>query len=47
MVAALEASGVLERPPPARVPSARLRRLARVCGIDLAASAPLGAPSVA
>lgn len=46
MVAALEASGILERPPLARILPLRLRSLARVCGIDLAIAMPLGAPSV-
>lgn len=46
MVAALEASGILERPSPARIPSSRLRCLSHVFGIDLATAMPLGAPFV-
>ena len=42
---ALEASGILQRPPPARIPSSRLRRLARVCGIDLPVDAGTGVPA--
>lgn len=45
LVSALEASGILQHPLPARIPSSRLRRLARVCGIDLPVDAGTGVPA--
>jgi hypothetical protein len=40
MRAALAQSGILERPPPPRIPSGKLRCLGRICGLqDLPAEA--------
>jgi hypothetical protein len=43
---ALEQSGILERPPPARIASRKLRLLGKVCGISTLSGADGEVPSV-